>query len=102
MQAVAERAIRFFPILKDMNCIRTFGGIRPFCLDHLPIVSAVEEVPGFYIAAGHEGDGVALAPITGTLIAQMIAGEKTEFDATELAWSRFKNVDLAKLAAHGH
>ncbi|MDF3000170.1 MAG: hypothetical protein K0Q48_289 [Bacillota bacterium] len=102
MQAIAERAIRFFPILKDMNCIRSFGGIRPFCLDHLPIVSGVEEVPGFYIAAGHEGDGVALAPITGLLISQMITGEKTEFDATELAWSRFKNVDRKKLAAHGN
>ena len=102
MQAIAERAIRFFPILKEMNCIRTFGGIRPFCLDHLPIVSGVEEVPGFYIAAGHEGDGIALAPITGLLMSQIISGEKTEFDATELGWSRFKNMDLEKLAAHGN
>lgn len=98
MQAIAQRAIRFFPILKEVNCIRSFGGIRPFCLDHLPIVSEVEEVPGFYIAAGHEGDGIALAPITGLLIAQQISGEPTEFDATELAWSRFKGVDLSKLA----
>ncbi len=102
MQAIAERAIRFFPVLKDMNCIRTFSGLRPFCLDHLPIVSGVDEVPGFYIAAGHEGDGIALAPITGLLIAQIIAGEKTEFDATELGWNRFKGKDMAKLAEHPH
>ena len=100
MQAIAERAIRFFPVLKDINCIRSFGGIRPFCLDHLPIVSGVDEVPGFYIAAGHEGDGVALAPITGLLIAQMIAGEPTEFDASELAFSRFRSMDMEKLRAH--
>jgi len=100
MQAIAERAIRFFPVLKDMNCIRSFAGIRPFSLDHLPIVSGVDEVPGFYIAAGHEGDGVALAPITGLLIAQIICGEETEFDAHELAWSRFDGVDLSKLAEH--
>jgi sarcosine oxidase subunit beta len=100
MQAIAERAIRFLPVLKDMNCIRSFGGVRPFCLDHLPIVSGVDEVPGFYIAAGHEGDGVALAPITGQLIAQIISGEETEFDATELAWKRFEGVDRAPLAEH--
>lgn len=99
IQAIAERAIRFFPALRDINCIRTFGGIRPFCLDQLPIVSAVEEVPGFYIAAGHEGDGIALAPITGLLMSQLIAGEKTDFDISELSWARFKGVDLAKLAA---
>jgi sarcosine oxidase subunit beta len=98
MQAIAERALRFFPVLKDMNCIRSYGGLRPFCLDHLPIVSGVDEVPGFYIAAGHEGDGIALAPITGLLIAQIISGESTEFDARELAWARFKDMDRSKLA----
>lgn len=102
IQAIAERAIRFFPILKDINCIRSFGGIRPFCLDHLPIVSEVEEVPGFYIAAGHEGDGVALAPITGLLMSQIIANEKTDFDITPLKWSRFKDIDRTKLPGYGH
>lgn len=91
IQAISERAIRFFPILKDMNCIRSFGGIRPYCLDHLPIVSAVDEVPGFYIAAGHEGDGVALAAITGLLMAQIVCGEELEFpEAKDLFWDRFK------------
>ncbi|MDR2487246.1 MAG: FAD-binding oxidoreductase [Clostridiales Family XIII bacterium] len=101
MQAIAERAIRFFPILKDINCIRSFGGIRPFSLDHLPIVSAVKNVPGFYIAAGHEGDGVALAPITGLLMAQIICGEELEFpEAKELSWDRFDGVDLETLKEH--
>jgi sarcosine oxidase subunit beta len=101
MQAIAERAIRFFPILKDINCIRSFGGIRPFSLDHLPIVSAVDDIPGFYIAAGHEGDGVALAPITGLLMAQIICEEELEFpEAKELSWDRFKDVDLATLKEH--
>lgn len=91
MQGISERAIRFFPVLEDMNCIRSFAGIRPYCLDHLPIVSAVEEVPGFYIAAGHEGDGVTLAAITGLLMAQIVSGEELEFpEAKELFWDRFK------------
>jgi sarcosine oxidase subunit beta len=101
MQAIADRAIRFFPILKDMNCIRSFAGIRPFSLDHLPIVSAVKEIPGFYIAAGHEGDGVALSPITGLLMAQTICGEELEFpEAVQLSWDRFDGVDLATLKEH--
>jgi len=90
MRAVAERAIRFFPMLKNTNCIRSFGGLRPFCLDHLPIVSNVEEVPGFYMAAGHEGSGIALGPITGKLISEYITGKPLYFEeASELAWSRF-------------
>jgi len=91
MQAIAERGVRFFPILKDMNCIRSFGGVRPYSLDHLPIVSAVPEVPGFYIVSGHEGDGIALAAIAGLLGAQVVNDEELEFpEAKELFWDRFK------------
>ena len=38
------------------------------------------------MAAGHEGDGIALAPITGDLIAQLIASGKTDIplDAFQL------------------
>jgi sarcosine oxidase subunit beta len=33
-------------------------------------------VEGFIVAAGHEGDGVALSPITGHLIAELITTGK--------------------------
>ncbi|MDO4545547.1 MAG: FAD-binding oxidoreductase [Bacillota bacterium] len=90
MQAMAERAIRFFPVIKDINCIRTYAGLRPWVPDHLPIVSAVEEVPGFYIAAGHEGDGISLSAITGKMVSQIVTGEETDFNIDKLKFSRFK------------
>ena len=89
MQAVAERGIRYFPILKEINCIRTYCGVRPFVIDHLPIVSPVDGVPGFFIAAGHEGDGISLSAITGKMVTQMIKGENTDFDIAKLGFSRF-------------
>ncbi len=30
MQGIAERALRFLPLLKDINCIRAYAGIRPW------------------------------------------------------------------------
>lgn len=96
MTAIAERAIRFFPMLKNVNCIRSFGGLRPFCLDHLPIVSDVEEVPGFYICSGHEGSGIALGPVAGKLISEYATGQELYFpEARELAWSRFTPEKIA-------
>lgn len=99
MKAIAERGLRFFPILKDINCIRSYAGVRPFVKDHLPIVSAVDEVPGYYIAAGHEGDGICLSPITGKLMAQIIAGEPTDFDISKLRFSRFREREAATIGA---
>jgi sarcosine oxidase subunit beta len=90
INTIARRGIRFFPVLKELNCIRAYSGIRPFVPDHLPIMSAVEEVPGYYIAAGHEGDGIAMSPISGKLMAQLLDGEKTDLDMKPFRFSRFK------------
>lgn len=43
----------------------------------MPIISKVDEVPSFHIAASHEGDGIGLTSLTGKLISQMITGEET-------------------------
>src|SRR5699024_6625704 len=44
VQTIAKRALRFFPKMDDFKIIRSYTGFRPFTEDHLPIVSAVEEV----------------------------------------------------------
>ncbi|MCF6409531.1 NAD(P)/FAD-dependent oxidoreductase [Pseudalkalibacillus salsuginis] len=90
MRGIAERALRFLPVLKDIACIRSYAGIRPWVVDHLPIVSDVEEVPGFYIASGHEGDGISMAPITGRMMTQLISNHETDFNIDRLKFSRYK------------
>jgi len=88
MQALAERAIRFFPVIADIKVIRAYSGLRPFTPDHMPIVSATP-VKGFFIAAGHEGDGIGLSPITGKSIADLVAGEEPFMDLSPLSYQRF-------------
>lgn len=88
MQALAERAIRFFPVIRDIKVIRGYSGLRPFTPDHLPIISDTP-VPGFYIAAGHEGDGIGLSPITGRCIADMISGKQPFMDLSPVSYQRF-------------
>ncbi|MDI7258807.1 MAG: FAD-dependent oxidoreductase [Thermodesulfobacteriota bacterium] len=69
---IVREAIRVFPFLKDVCIIRTFAGLRPFTSDGLPIVGQAPGVEGLIMAAGHEGDGISLAPITGKLVANLI------------------------------
>lgn len=89
IKILVNQAIDFFPVLKNIHIIRTFAGFRPACADGKPIISEVKGYEGFYIAAGHEGDGIAMAPVTGKLISQMICGEKTSIDIDELSLERF-------------
>jgi len=90
IRAIAKRAIRFFPILKDMNIIRTYSGVRPWTPDHEPIVSDTQ-INGFYISSGHCGNGIMYSPFSGKLISQMVCGEETDIDITPLSLSRFED-----------
>lgn len=88
--AIAGYVSRFVPFLKDVNIIRTFAGLRPYTRDGLPILGPVEGLDGFIMAAGHEGDGVALAPITGKLISEFICTGRSSFPLRAFSLSRFK------------
>jgi len=91
VRCMARRMLRFYPKAGDFHLIRTYCGLRPYTEDHLPIVSAVEQLPGFYVAAGHEGDGITLAAVTGKLIAEMVTGKEDTIVSTEpLRLDRFK------------
>jgi len=88
---IANVAVRILPVLKNTHIIRTFAGLRPYTPDGLPIIGKTEEAEGLYIAAGHEGDGIALAPITGKIIAELIGGIDPQFDVDAFSPNRFAN-----------
>ncbi|WP_411842825.1 NAD(P)/FAD-dependent oxidoreductase [Salinicoccus sp. HZC-1] len=90
IQLIARRAIEYFPQMKDMNIIRSYAGLRPWTPDHLPVLSETK-IPGFYIAAGHEGDGIGLSAITGLWVSQMVT-DSLEDDISPLDINRFREV----------
>ncbi|MDD4090025.1 MAG: FAD-dependent oxidoreductase, partial [Tissierellia bacterium] len=74
-----------------VNIIRTMAGFRPGTKDGSPIIGEVDGFPGLFIAAGHEGDGVALSPITGKSVAEMVCGVGEHKRFARLNLRRFSN-----------
>lgn len=81
-----QRAARFIPALLAAPIARTWAGLRPATPDRLPLVAAVPDVPGLFVAAGHEGLGITLAPFTGALVAQLVQGAAVPPLARALGW----------------
>ncbi|MGE7881858.1 NAD(P)/FAD-dependent oxidoreductase [Bacillus sp. NPDC094077] len=89
IKCIANRAIRFYPKMADMMVIRSYAGLRPWTEDHLPIISRVDHIPNYFIAAGHEGDGISLAAVTGKVIEELLNEKETIIPIEPLRLSRF-------------
>jgi sarcosine oxidase subunit beta len=89
LRAILRNATRLVPALKLIHAIRSFAGLRPYTPDGLPLLGQVEGIQGFIMAAGHEGDGIALSPVTGKIISELIVDGKTFMDVTCLSPARF-------------
>jgi sarcosine oxidase subunit beta len=93
------RAARYVPSLRDAAIVRTWSGLRPYPRDKFPLVGPLPGLPGGYVAGGHEGLGITLAPITGKLIAEMVTGASPSLDPTPLAPARFFPAEAAARGA---
>jgi sarcosine oxidase subunit beta len=93
---IGGRALRMMPDLRHVNVIRTYAGLRPATPDGLPVLGPVPGVEGFIVAAGHEGDGIALAPWTGQVVADLIAGRAVPESLQRFALRRFGDREDAR------
>jgi sarcosine oxidase subunit beta len=67
-------AVRLLPALRELSIIRAFAGLRPHSDSGEPVIGPVDGLKGLIVAAGHGGDGVALAPVTGQMVASLASG----------------------------
>lgn len=70
---IAARAVRCFPILADVNLVRTWGSLRVMSPDGYPIYEESTECPGAFVVTCHSG--ITLAPVhAGPLVDWMRSG----------------------------
>ncbi|MFQ5809467.1 MAG: NAD(P)/FAD-dependent oxidoreductase [Armatimonadota bacterium] len=71
LRDIMSCAVRLVPALRELSIIRAFAGLRPHSDSGEAIIGHVDGLEGLIVAAGHGGDGVALAPVTGQMVASL-------------------------------
>ncbi len=71
MRAIAQRAVRTFPWIAELNIVRAWAALRVMSPDGKPIYEQSELYPGAFVANCHSG--VTLAAAHANLLAPMIA-----------------------------
>jgi len=78
-----------FPAFKNVAVAQSWGGMIDVMPDAIPVISAVDSVPGFYIATGFSGHGFGIGPGAGRLVAEMVTGAASVVEPTPFRLSRF-------------
>jgi glycine oxidase len=89
-----QSAIELVPALRGARLHQAWAGLRPGTADGLPILGETS-ARGYFVASGHYRDGILLAPITAELMAQVICGEKCEYDLNAFSPLRFEQKQIA-------
>ncbi len=75
---VRPHLARIYPKLADAPIDYAWGGRLAITLHRVPFIRRVR--PGVYAAAGYSGQGVALAPFAGKVLADAIRGDPARLD----------------------
>ena len=78
-----------FPVFHDMRVAESWGGMIDVTPDGIPVISPVDQLPGFFIATGFTGHGFGIAPGAGRLMAELVMGETPVVDPAPFRYSRF-------------
>ena len=73
VHTITEHALEIAPGLSNLPLVDSWAGLRPRAEDDLPVLGG-GDVEGLFYATGHYRNGILLAPITGELIADAVAG----------------------------
>ncbi len=92
---IASAAARLFPVLADVQVMRTYSGFRPYSPDHLPVIGEDARMPGLWHAAGHEGAGIGLSVGTGRLLVQAMRHATPDVSLLPFRPHRFADADAA-------
>jgi len=77
-----------FPLAERLDN-EAWLGSRPCTPDMMPVIGAAPRHPHLWFAFGHAHHGLTLGPVTGRLIAEMVAGETPFIDPSPYRAERF-------------
>ena len=91
IQSLLQSAMRLYPQLENYPLQEFWWGFRPATSDELPVLGH-SDCDNLTLATGHYRNGILLAPITATLIADLICEQKADPLLADFHYSRFSTV----------
>ena len=85
-----------FPIFNKAEIAQRWAGYIDVTPDAVPVISAIDAIPGFHIATGFSGHGFGIGPGAGRLMADIVTGRPPVVDPKDFRFSRFSDGSKVK------
>ena len=89
LSAIRKGVGRFLEGAAAAEALHIWRGLRPMTPDGLPIVGRAASYDNLIVATGHNMNGLMYGPITGQLVAEIVAGRTPSVDLHGLRVERF-------------
>ncbi|ELS00641.1 glycine oxidase [Xenococcus sp. PCC 7305] len=97
IQNLLNKATKLYPAVANWQIEEFWWGFRPGTPDELPILGT-SPCDNLYFATGHYRNGILLAPVTASLMADLILEQKSDPLLSYFSWQRFLTHSLNKTA----
>lgn len=91
ISAILANVRASFPALADIDVAESWGAYVDSTPDAVPVISPVEKISGFHLAAGCSGHGFGIGPGIGFLAAEMIVNDRPSVDLHPYRLSRLSD-----------
>lgn len=80
-----------FPFLQSAQVVQSWAGLIDVTPDAIPVISAVDDLPGLFIGTGFSGHGFGIGPGAGRLMADLVMDRSPVVDPYDFRLSRFSD-----------
>jgi D-amino-acid dehydrogenase len=91
VKGIIESIPSYFPDFRtaDFKDVPVWSGLRPCSPDGLPYLGRFHPYPNLTVATGHAMMGLSLGPVTGQLVAALLAGQRLSIELSQLSPNRY-------------
>lgn len=80
-----------FPVFEKAEITQRWAGMIDVTPDAVPVIDAIDAIPGFHLATGFSGHGFGIGPAAGYLMADIVTGRAPIVDRKAFRFSRFSD-----------
>jgi len=90
IERITGAALAMVPALSNLAFREAWAGLRPATHDLLPVLGFSSTISNVIYATGHFRSGILLSALTGTIVADLVAGRQPSIDLEPFSPARFR------------